>query len=93
MTYRKTEQVTTRKIAGETLLVPIKGRLADLHKVFTLNAVAEWVWETLDGQRTSAELCDGLVARFAVARPTAEADLAGLLEKLETTGLIERVSE
>lgn len=93
MTYRKTEQVTARKVAGETLLVPIKGRLADLHRVFTLNAVAEWVWEQLDGRRTAAELCDGLVARFDVPHPTAEADLASLLEKLEKAGLIEPISE
>jgi len=61
--------------------------------VFALNPVAEWVWEQLDGQRTVAELCDGVVARFDVPRPTAEADLASLLEKLEKAGLIERVSE
>ena len=92
MTYRKTEQVTARKVAGETLLVPIKGRLAELHKVFTLNPVAEWVWEQLDGRRTTAELCDGVVARFNVPGPTAEADLAELLEKLQKSGLIEQVN-
>ncbi|MEI7731597.1 MAG: PqqD family protein [Verrucomicrobiota bacterium] len=91
MKYRKTEHIVTRKVAGETLLVPVKGQLADLHKVFTLNTVAEWVWENLDGQRSAAELGDGLHARFAVARPTAEADLAELLAKLEQAGLIEPV--
>ena len=91
--YRKTENVVTRKVAGEALLVPIKGQLADLHKVFTLNPVAEWIWERLDGLRTAAELCDGVVALFEVARPTAETDLAELLAKLETAGLIERAAE
>jgi hypothetical protein len=91
--YRKTENVIARKVAGETLLVPTKGQLADLHKVFTLNPVAEWVWEKLDGSTTPAQLCDAVVTRFEVARPTAEADLAELLAKLEATGLIERAAQ
>jgi hypothetical protein len=93
MTYRRTDHVTARKVAGETLLVPVKGHLAELHKVYTLNTVAEWVWEQLDGKRTVAELCEQVVSRFDVSRPAAQADLAELIEKLEKIGLIEPVSD
>jgi len=42
--YRHSEDVVTRQIVGETLLVPIRGDLAGSQRLFALDAVGEFIW-------------------------------------------------
>jgi hypothetical protein len=80
----------TRRIAGECLLVPLKGELADLQRVFALNPVAERVWELLgSSERSLRELSESVAASFTVERETAERDLTEFLAQLEREGLVE----
>ena len=53
--FIKNEEVISRKIAGETILVPVRGRLADMRRIFTLNPVAEYIWHRIDGKNTIAD--------------------------------------
>ena len=39
--------LVTRSIAGETIIVPICGRLGDLDSIFTLNEVGSHIWRLL----------------------------------------------
>jgi len=86
--FRKTEHVVSREIAGETLLVPIRGKLADMQNVFALNPVARHIWDELDGTRTLGEIRDGILARFDVGPEAADADLAEFIGKLLEVRLI-----
>ena len=89
--YRRAADIIDRKIAGEALLVPIRGRLADLQRLFALNPVAEYIWQQVDGQRPLADIHDGVVRRFDVAADTAQADLETFIQELIQAGLIERI--
>jgi hypothetical protein len=80
--------VVSRKIVGETILVPITGKLADLQRVFALNPVAEFIWERLDGKRRLAEIRDDIVVAFEVAPQRAEDDLLELVSELLEEGLV-----
>ncbi len=86
--FRKAEQIVSREIAGETILVPIRGELADMQRVFWLNSVAEYTWHQLDGERSLGEILDGILAKFDVEREQAQADLQEFIAELLEEGLI-----
>lgn len=82
------DQVVSREIAGEMFLVPIRGAIADMQRIFALNPVGAHIWRQMDGTRTLGEIRDGIAARFDVTDGTAAADLAGFVGKLLDAGLI-----
>lgn len=90
--YRHDEVVVRREIAGETLLVPVRGRLAQLHRIFVLNDVGAFIWEQIDGKRRLAGIREGLLERFEVSRHEAERDLLEYVEGLRDARLIVETS-
>jgi hypothetical protein len=88
---RKRDDAVQRTIAGEALLIPVKGKLADLQKLFALNPVAEFIWQRLDGTRTLADVADAITAEFDVGAEEARADLDGFVRELIEADLVEEV--
>jgi hypothetical protein len=78
-----------RRIADETILVPVRRNMGDLESIYSLNETAARVWELLDGRRTLAEILELLVQEFEVASVTAETDLRVLVEQLAEAGAIQ----
>jgi len=91
--YRKTTDIVTRKIAGETLLVPVRGELADLQKVFVLQGIGEFIWQKIDGEQNQTSLSQDVLEMFDVERDTAETDLREFLHELVSAGLIEEIDQ
>jgi hypothetical protein len=89
--YRKKDDLLTRRIAGETLVVPIRGKLADMQSIFALSEVGEFVWERLDGKTNVEAILDAVVEQFEVDEGQVQADVAEFLGELFAAGLIERV--
>jgi len=86
--YKKGENVVTRRIAGETLLIPISGKLADLKQVFSLEGIAPDIWKFLDGEHSLEDIADAIVSEYEVDRETAARDIAELADKLLDAGLV-----
>jgi len=86
--FRKREEIVSREIAGETILVPIRGELVDMQKIFSLNPVGAHVWERLDGRRPLAEIRDDVLDGFEVDRTQADADIEEFIGELLGAGLI-----
>ncbi len=89
--FSRREGVVARHVAGETVLVPIKGRLADLQRVFTLNEVGACIWELLDGTRDLRAVATELEESFEVSRSEAEADVNEFVNQLLEADLITAV--
>ncbi len=87
---RRDEQVVSRSIVGETILVPIRGKLADLQRIFALDPVSEFIWKRLDGKTTLGEIRDEIVAVFEVDDEKAAIDLLEFVDSLVTEGLAGR---
>lgn len=85
--YRRQDHVLSRHVVGETLLVPVRGKLADLQRLFTLNPVAEFVWERLDGARSVAQIAGEVSDAFDVTREQAEKDIGDFVQRLAEDGL------
>lgn len=89
--YRQAEDVVRRNIAEEVLLVPIRGELADLRRIYAVDPVGDFIWQHLDGRRSTGQIRDRVVETFDVGRETAEKDLLEFLQSLRDTGLIHRI--
>ncbi len=88
-TFRKKEAIVAREIAQETILVPIRGKLADMQKIFMLNPVAKFIWQHLDGKRNMADIRDRIVLDFDASKREVEKDIKEFVEQLIRAGLVE----
>jgi len=85
--YRKNPDVVSRKIAGELFIVPVRGKLADMQRIFALNSVAQYVWEEL-GQKKLDDILSDVINRFEVEKDQAETDIREFIEELYAANLI-----
>ncbi len=90
--YRKKEDIVTRQIADETLLVPIRSHLADMQRIYALNTVAEYIWQQLDGKRNLKEIHDGILTHFKVEKDRSSSDMMEFISQLMEASIIEEVA-
>ena len=86
--YKQEENIVTREIVGETILVPIRGKLADMQRIFTLNEVGAYIWSSLDGERSLGDICEGLQSEFDVGSDQARSDVVDFISELLGADLI-----
>lgn len=87
--YRKAPDVVVRRTAGEVILVPVRGSLAELQQIFVLNPVGECIWNALDGEATGKSLIQAVVDRFEVDWNRASFDVNEFIQTLHALGLLE----
>ena len=78
------KQVLAQQLAGETVLLDLASE-----NYFGLDAVGSRVWQLLNEGQDRAALIDILLDEYEVEREVLEKDVAELLERLSTAGLIE----
>jgi hypothetical protein len=88
--YERNPSVVSRQIAGETILVPIRGNAADLESIYMLNETAASAWSLMDGRHTLEQIRDAILAEYAVGGEDAERDLIELVTQLEALGALVR---
>lgn len=93
MKYQQIPNVVARRLGSEILLVPVKGNLADMRRVFTLNASGEVVWAALAAPVSLDGIVERLDAAFHVPEPTARADASEILEQLAACGLVKKIQQ
>ena len=86
--FTKENDLVTRDVAGEKIIVPIKGHVGDLEGVFTLNELGTMIWELINGQATGRELVEAVRNEYDVGAEEAERDVVDFLRSLEDAGLI-----
>lgn len=89
--YKQIADVVTRVIAGEKLIVPVRGNLADMQNIFTVDEVGSLIWDNINGRRSMGEILVLISDEFDVAEAEAAADLRDFLESLKKAGLIMEV--
>ena len=85
----RTENVVFRKVAGETILVPVQGNVAEMKKIYILNSLGEFIWERIDGSRSFEDIIDEITRHFDVTREEASSDLSEFITSLQERNLIE----
>ncbi len=80
--------MVSRKIADESILVPIRQNAGDLDSIYTLNDTAAYIWGLIDGQTKAGDIKEKLILEFEVTSDEAEIDLIGHLQQLITLNAI-----
>ena len=83
MVYARNDSFVYRDIAGETVLVPVYGEVADMESIYTLNEVGARIWNLIDGQRTLGEVGQALADEYDAPPADVEADLLEFVEALD----------
>ena len=86
--FSKENNCVAREIAGETIIVPIKGRVGDLDSIYTLNEVGTLIWQLIDGQRNIGEIVQSVRQAYDVEGEEVTRDAVDFLSSLEKAGLI-----
>ena len=86
--FFKENNCVTREIAGETIIVPIKGRVGDLDSIYTLNEVGTMIWQLIDGQRNIGQIVQSVRQAYDVESEEVTKDAVDFLSSLENAGLI-----
>lgn len=86
--FGRVSDIVPRQIAGDTILVAVRGELARLERLHVLNSVGEFIWGLLDGHRSVADVSADVTANFDVDAATAFRDVTEFLADLEDAGLV-----
>lgn len=89
--FERSSSLVTRELGGEKIIVPVRGRVGDLNSIYTLNGVANEIWEMLDGKRSVEDIIRKLGEEFDVDRETLTADVTRVVTELQQEGLIRQV--
>jgi hypothetical protein len=91
--YIKDDNLMTRNIAGETLIVPIRKRVGDLGAIYTLNEVGARIWQLIDGKTSGGQIVEAIAKEYEVTGEAASKDVTDLLASMAEAGLIRRAQE
>ncbi len=92
--FARNEEVVSRKIVDELILVPMRKDVADMETLYTLNEVGARVYELIDGKRALREIVNTIVTEFEVTKQQAESDVREFIAQLlEVESIYEVESE
>lgn len=89
--YQQRSDIVSRQIADQAILVPIRGRVADMQRIFMLNPVADFVWQQLSADNSLKTICGRVEEHFAVAPAQARQDVCEFISRLLDLELISEV--
>jgi hypothetical protein len=87
--FIRSQSVVARVVAGETLIVPIRGKVGDLASIYSFNGTGTLIWKLLDYPKTIAQLADGVAQEYEVDAALAERDVARFVSEMKAVGLVE----
>ena len=91
--YVAAPDIVARRVAGEQLLVPVRGSAARIDYLFTCNEVGAFVYGRLDGSRDLETLARAVSEEFEVDETRARRDVEAFLDALLEAGLVRAAAE
>lgn len=89
--YLRSQSVVSRQIAGETLVVPIRGKVGDLASIYSFNETGSLLWNALEQPRTLDSLSLLLCQTYGVDWDHAQQDATSFMQEMREAGLIATV--
>lgn len=89
VSYRKKGEYVSRSLAGETIVVPVRGQVGDLDAIYNLNEVGAFIWEQIDDRNSVTRVVEAVRREFEVTPEEAEKDTSEFIAALEAAGMIE----
>jgi hypothetical protein len=86
--YVRSDSVVSRVIAGETLVVPVRGSVGDLASIYSLNSVGSTIWQALERPKEVDELTGLVECEYEVTSNQARQDVTRFLAEMHSVGLV-----
>ena len=86
--YVRSSTVVSREIAGETLVVPVRGGVGDLDSIFSFNGLGSDLWNLLQAGTSMEEMANWVEERYEVTFEQALADINAFMDELSQAGLV-----
>lgn len=91
MRYARNPDYVYRMVVGEAILIPIRGQVADMECIYTLNDVGALVWRKLETPATEAELQRAILDEYEADAQAVTADVEEFLQGMVVVGAIRRI--
>ena len=85
----RSQSVVARVIAGETLIVPIRGKVGDLASIYSFNGTGTLIWKLLETPKTVSQLAEAIANEYEVMPDHAERDVAEFVGEMKAVGLVD----
>lgn len=90
--FIRNQDVVSRKIEGELIIVPIRSGVGDLNSLYTLNPVGSVLWDFMTEGHTVEEMVQRICDEFEVTTTQAEQDIEAFLNSLVEENLVQAVA-
>ncbi len=80
--FVRNQEVVSRRIEGELIIVPIRSGVGDLNSLYTLNPVGSVLWDFMSEGHTVGEMVQRICDEFEVTTDQAEQDISSFLDSL-----------
>ncbi len=86
--FVRSQSVVSRRVAGETLIVPVRGKVGDLASIYSFNGTGSLIWQALESPQGLAELTAVVEQEYAVEHEQAEQDVQRFLNDMLAADLL-----
>jgi hypothetical protein len=86
--FVRNQEVVSRRIEGELIIVPIRSGVGDLNSLYTLNPVGSLLWDFMSEGHTVAEMVERVCEEFDVTSGQAQKDIEEFLDSLVEEKLV-----
>lgn len=87
--FVRSRAVVSRVVAGETLIVPVRGKVGDLASIYSFNETGSLIWKLLDTPRAVGEVVGAVAEEYQVDTEQVRQDVLPFLGEMRGVGLIE----
>jgi hypothetical protein len=87
--FIRSQSVVARVVGGETLIVPIRGKVGDLASIYSFNATGTLIWKLLESPKTVSELAASVAQEYEIDPAQAESDVTSFVGEMKVVGLVE----
>ncbi|MFZ0759515.1 MAG: PqqD family protein [Candidatus Sulfotelmatobacter sp.] len=87
--FARSQTVVSRVIAGETLIVPVCGKVGDLASIYSFNGSGSLIWQLLEAPKGLEELIGAVEREYAVGQDQVQKDVKQFLDNMRSIGLVE----
>ena len=87
--FTRSRSVVSRVVAGETLIVPVRGKVGDLASIYSFNGTGSLIWKLLDTPRGLTDLIDAVEREYEVEKEQAQKDVTQFLNEMLSVGLLD----
>src|SRR5208282_6502364 len=86
--FTRSRSVVSRVVAGETLIVPVRGKVGDLASIYSFNGTGSLIWQLLDAPRSLSDLIAAVEQEYEVGQEQAHKDVTRFLDDMLSVGVV-----